>query len=337
MRSWRIGVALFVALALQAQERLCEPLQRAGRDAMNARQYLRAAEQFGEAFDACPEKRSLLLEQAQAYTSARSLDEAIRTAQRYLSGDAGSIPGRLVLANAYLLAQRVKDALAESEAILRDHPDEPAALKVKANAAYLGGDFPTARDTFIRLLDRHPDDEDGAYMLGRIYYQESYLDLAAGQFERVLKLNPSSYKALDNLGLCYQALGDNEKATRYFLAAIKQVETDHVPYEWPYANLADLLLKNDDPQRAYDAAAKAANLNPMSARSFCIGAKALERLGKTELSLNWLQRAVSIDPQMSEAWYVLARVYRKLNQNDQAQQAQQKFLELTAQAPPRRR
>ncbi len=79
-------------------------------------------------------------------------------------------------------------------------------------------------------------------MLGRIYYQEARLDYAVGQFQRVLKINPRSYKAYDNLGLCYEALGDTELAIRYYLAAIKLVEKDHPEYDWPYANLANLLV-----------------------------------------------------------------------------------------------
>ena len=75
-------------------------------------------------------------------------------------------------------------------------PDEAAALKIKGNAAYLLGDLERAKDTFIRLLDRHPADEEGAYMLGRIYYQEGYIDLAIGQFERVRKINPGPIRRL---------------------------------------------------------------------------------------------------------------------------------------------
>ena len=330
------------ALAVQAQELVCDrsvsdPLEREALDAMEAREYPLAEQRFREAFDACPEKRSILLDLAQAQVSGRKFDEAIRTAKRYLASDSDSITGRVILANAYLMALRLKDALAEADAILQDHPDEAAALKIRANAAYLLGEVGTAKDTFIRLLDRHPGDEDGAYMLGRIYYQEGYLDLAIGQFERVLKMNPDSYKALDNLGLCYEAQGDDEVATRYFLTAIKLVEKDHPEYEWPYANLADLLLKTGDPQRAFDAASKAANRNPMSARSFYLGAKALNQLGKTELSLNWLQRAVALNSTSSETWYLLGIVYRKLQQNDKAEEAIGKFRELLAREPSRRR
>lgn len=340
------GLGLFLAavlgIAAQAQDSLCRPsvsasLEKEARNAMSTREYLLAARRFEEAFDACPDSRSILLGLAQAQVLGRQFDKAIRTAKQYLASDWGSVEGRLILANAYFMAQRLKDALAEAERILRDRPEQPAALKIRGNAAYLLGEFDKAKDTFIRLLDRYPADEDGAYMLGRIYYQEGYLDLAIGQFDRVLKINPGSYKALDNLGLCYQALGDADRAMRYFLTAIKLVEKDHPEYEWPYTNVADLLLKNGDAERAFDAAAKASNRNPMSARSFYIGAKALEQLGKTELSLNWLLRAVAVDATSSESWYMLWRVCRKLQLNDKAAEALQTFRELKAKEPAHRR
>ena len=75
----------------------------------------------------------------------------------------------------------------------------------------------------------------------------------------------------------------------------------------------------------------------MSARSFYLGAKALNQLGKTELSLNWLQRAAALNSTSSETWYLLGIVYRKLQQNDKAEEAIGKFRELLAREPVRRR
>ena len=302
----------FIMLAMAAQTTgvPCEALEQQARLAMKARRAPEAAKLFEDALAACPGSPSAML---------------------------GLTEARILLANSYLMSRQPNLALAESERVLRDRPDDPAALKIKANAAYLLGDAGKAIATLIRLLDRHPDDEDGAYMLGRIYYQESQIDLAIGQFERALKTSPRSYKALDNLGLCYVAKGDDQQATRYFLSAIKLVEKDHPEYEWPYVNLAELLLKGNDAKRAFDAASMAANRNPQSARSFYVGAKALEQLGKPELSLNWAQRASALDPGYSDAWYLLARLYRKLGQAEKAKEARQRFAAAKAKEPARRR
>jgi tetratricopeptide (TPR) repeat protein len=273
------------------------------RQAVASRQFEIAAQKFQEAMAACPQDRRLLVE-----TGA-----------------------------ALFMAGRFADARAASEEILRSEPANAAALKIKANAEYFLGRFGQAMDTFITLLDRHPNDEDGAYMLGRIYYQEGHVDQAIGQFERALKLNPNLYKVWDNLGLCWQSQGNNEKAIAHFLRAISLVEKDHPEYDWAYANLADLLVQTGDAERAFAAAAKAANRNPKSARNFYIGAKALDKLGKTELCLNWVQRSAALDPNYSEAQYLLAKVYHRLGQEDKAAEARKKFLELKTKEPGKRR
>jgi tetratricopeptide (TPR) repeat protein len=278
-----------------------------------------------------------LLELSRTYASKRDFDRAISTAQQYLKNDPTSIPGRLTLANAYFMAQRLTEARTLALQILQIEPGQAAALKIKGNAEYLLGDTGSAITTFIDLLDRHPNDEDAPYMLGRIYYQTSMVDQAMGQFQRVLKIDAHSYKAYDNLGLCYEAKGDNDQALRYFLTAVKLVENDHPEYDSAYADLAELLLKTDNAQKAYDAASKAAKRNPYSARNFYLGAKALQQLGKFDLCINWLQRSIALDPNYPEPEYLLAHVYRELGEPEKAEQARKKFLEAKAKAPGPRR
>ena len=278
-------------------------LRQRGRDALVRRQFDAAIHSLEQAQTLCPADRSIPLD----------------------------------LADAYFMAQRFTEARAQADLVLKAEPGDAAALKIKGNADYLLGDFNDAKDVFIELMDRHPGDEEAPYMLGRMYYQEGDIDHAAGMFERVLKLNPSSYKAFDNLGLCYEAKGDNQAAIRYFLTSIKLVQKDHPEYDWPYANLADLLIKTGDNQKAFDAASMAADRNPRSARNFYIGGKALFNLGKADLSLNWLERSAALDPNYPQPLYLLVRVYHKLGQERKSAEAQQKFLAAQAKVPAVRR
>jgi len=298
---------LAFALLLSAQDPCQSPdqstLKQSARDAMQRRQFDPAAQRFQSALVACPADRGLQLE----------------------------------LANAYFMGQHFRQAKEAALQVLRADLGNAAALEIKGNSEYLQGDTPAAIGTFIDLLERHPENQEAAYMLGRIYYQEDNVDQAIGQFERVLRLNAHSYKAYDNLGLCYEAKGDNEKATRYFLTAIKLVEKDHPEYDTAYADLAELLLKTGDNQKAFDAASIAAKRNPASARNFYLGGKALEQLEKTDLALNWLQRSVSLDPTYPQPLYVLARIYHKLGDEQKAADTRKKFLELQAKLPAKRR
>ena len=285
-------ILAFLVAACNATDQV--NLEQSARKAMQTRDFDVAAERFRAALSGCPADRELQLE----------------------------------LGNAYFMGQHFHRAKEIAQQVLRNDPGNPTALEIKANSEYLLGDAGAAIDTFIDLLDKHPENEAAAYMLGRIYYQEDNIDQAIGQFERVLRLNNSSYKAYDNLGLCYEAKGENEKATRYFLTAIKLVEKNHPDYDTAYADLAELLLKTGNAQKAFDAAAAAANRNSTSARNFYLGGKALDQLGKTELALNWLQRSAALDPSYPQPFYLLSRIYHQLGQTQKAEQAQQKFLEL---------
>ena len=278
-------------------------LERSARDAMQKREFDVAARRFQAAYATCPAQRAILLE----------------------------------LANAYFMGQHFRQAKDVALQILRVDSGNAAALEIKGNSEYLEGDSAAAIGTFIDLLERHPRNEDAAYMLGRVYYQEGALDQAIGQFERVLRLNAYSYKTYDNLGLCYEAKGDKDKAARYFLTAIKLVEKTHPEYDTAYADLAELLLKTGDSKKAFDAAAMAANRNPASARNFYLGGKALEQLGKTDLAVNWLQRSAALDPSYPQPLYVLALIYHKLGKEQASAEARKKFREAQAKVSGKRR
>lgn len=289
---------------------------------------MQAAQQLQKAFEACPAQHGVLLDLSDAYTHGRDFAQAIRAAQEFLGIEPKSVTGILVLGNAYFMAARFQEARHQAERALELEPDQPTALKLRGNIEYLVGETNRAKDTFMGLLDQHPDDAEAAYMLGRIYYQEGRIDYAMGQFQRVLKLDPQSYKAYDNLGLCYEARGETDMAIRHFLTAIKLVDKEHPDYDWPYANLANLLLQTGDANEAFAAASKAADRNPNSARNFYIGGKALCKLGKTDLCVNWLERSVSLDPNYPDPLYLLAKAYGQLGQQQKAKETLEKFREV---------
>lgn len=66
-------------------------------------------------------------------------------------------------------------------------------------------------------------------------------------------------------------------------------------------------------------------------------AKALEHLDKAEQSLNWAQRAAALDADYSDAWYLMARLYRKLGREEKAEEARQRFLAAKAKEPVQRK
>lgn len=284
-----------------------------------------AANLLRQAWRACPQRGGLLLQGARMLLAGGEHQLAGEAALEYLDLHPDSVPALEVQATSDLMAQRFERALATSAEILRHAPRNPTAMKVRGNALYLLGQPSRAQAAFLRLLDLNPSDSDGAYMLGRIYYEDQRFDLAAAQFQKVIRLDPRSYKAYDNLGLCFEALGDAERAIRHYLAAIQIVEQDRPEYDWPYANLANLLIEENDPQRGFDAASTAARLNPESARNFFLGGKALTRLGRHREAVRWLERSAALDRDYPQPLYLLGQTYQRLGNQELAERSFKAF------------
>jgi tetratricopeptide (TPR) repeat protein len=295
-------VPLLLVLALSTGQE-CQDLVARGRDAYERRAYADSASIFTTAVASCSASEPLLLALAQAQLLARQVPAALDTLERVL-------------------------------ALNRDNVD---ALKVQARALYLSGRDADAERALTAARARAPADDEIAYDLGRMCYQQNRFHEAAMQFQRAIALNPRSHKAYDNLGLATEALGDVPQAIRYYLKAIELVHTDHPHYDVVYANLADLMIKLGEFRKAFDLAAEAAQRNADDARNLFLTGKALVKMERFDLSLKWLERAVALDPSYPEPRYLLAQTYRWLGRAADADRELNAFREARARAPARRR
>lgn len=247
----------------------------------------------------------------------------------------------LISARRHLATQQFAEALTTVEQYLLKQPDNPEAWRLKGDVSYLLGNDTAAEQAFLSALRINPQFDEAHYSLGRLYYQQSRYEAAIQQFQKVLALRPASYKAYDNLGLCLEHLGKPDQAIRHFLKAIEMVDKEAPAYDWPYANLANLLLnraeKPADNKTAFDLAAEAAQRNPNSARNYYLAAKALTRLDQSEKSLRWLRRSIELDPEYPEPHYLLAQQLRKQGKSEEAQAEFARFKLLRDKAPAKQR
>jgi len=272
----------------------------------------------------------------QAYDERR-YEQAALHFTRAMTACGPSAPLVLALGQAQLLAERPADAVATVERIPADDPDHVRALKVKARALYLLHRDPDAEETLKRAAARAPADAEIPYDLGRIYYQQNRYAEAAESLRRATTLDPNAYRAWDNLGLASEALGDVAQAQQHYLKAIALVHTDHPRYDVVYANFADLLIKMGNYQRAFDLAAEAAERNPDDPRNLFLAGKALDQLGRSDLSVPWFEQAVALNADYPDPYYRLAQAYRRLGRAADAERALKAFQAAAARAPKERR
>jgi tetratricopeptide (TPR) repeat protein len=240
---------------------------------------------------------------------------------------------RLQAVEKHLVAQEFPQALASVDAFLQQQPRHVGALKLKGDIHYLLAQDSSAEQAFSKAISIDPKHTQAHYALGRLYYQQSRYPLAIEQFNKVLQLAPGFYKAHDNLGLCFEHLGEHDSAIRHFLKAIDLVHKEFPEYDWPYANLANLLINRAEYKQAFNLAVEAAQRNPNSARNYYLAAKALTKLDQAPKSERWLQRSIELDPEYPEPRYLLARLLQQQGKTAEAEREFARFRELRDKAP----
>lgn len=231
----------------------------------------------------------------------------------------------------------LRQAITPLEAALHHCANRNLVRVELAKVHYLLAEDQRAEELLTTVLASEPGHEEARYSLGRVYYQQSRYEPARAEFQAIVSRNPGSYRAHDNLALCLEALNQQDAAIRHFLKAIALVHESQPDYDWPYANLASLLMKRGEHRRAFDLAVEAATRNPGNARNLFLTAKALTRLEQWDKSLRWLQQAITLDPDYPEAHYLLAQAYRRLGNLQESSAAFARFKQAHAKAPTRPR
>jgi len=296
-------VILWLLLAVVGSAQDCQETLSAARQAYEQQRYEQAAQHFTRALKACESSAPLLL----------------------------------ALGQAQLLARKPAESLATLDRIPAAHPEYLQALKVKAKAQYLLHRDADAEASLKSAAERAPGDAEIPYDLGRIYYQQGRHAQAAELLRRATTIDPSAYKAWDNLGLATEALGDSAQAQQHYLKAIAIVHKAYPRYDVVYANFADLLIKQGNYQRAFDLAAEAAERNPDEPRNFFLAGKALVQAGRSDIAVRWFERSIVLNPDYPEPHYLLSQAYRKIGRDADADRELKLFQEAAARAPKERR
>ena len=167
------------------------------------------------------------------------------------------------------------------------------------------------RVQLTRLDAKHPDQPVHLYWLARLDYFQRLYDAAVEKLKRVVKLDPTSVRGYDNLGLSYDMLGLTDEAQSAFSTATSLNRKQPHPSPWPPDNQGYLLFRVQKFREAEDSLRESLQYNPDFALAHYHLGRVLEKLGRDEAAAEEYKSAAALDAKFPEPLYSLGLLYRR--------------------------
>jgi superkiller protein 3 len=170
--------------------------------------------------------------------------------------------------------------------------------------------------------------------LAKLDYDARAYTAAISRLRLVIELDPNMMRAYNNLGLCYDSLGQFDEAIQNFTRAIELNRKQEHPSAWPPLNLAVSLIPLSRFDEAVARLHEALSYNPEFPQAHYELGLVLEKERKFEEAIASLQRAIELDPLYPEPHYTLGRIYQRQGKREEAQEQIEKFKKLRQEPPP---
>lgn len=267
-----------------------------------------------------PKRAGVALLQAQAYAQAEDFPEAEKALRRNLALEP-TVNAHLLLAAFLLDRGRAEDARAEIEKAVEIAKETPERLMARVQLANLNvntGRIDEAEQVMLVALKEAPENSDLVLQLARFYALLGKVDKAEDLLVEHAARNPKDVAPLVQLASFYQRVGKNDKALQ---TTRKALELD--PNSEPVlTQQAEFLMETSDKdpsaaERARTTLKQVLERNPQSIYGLFTEAKFLLLEGKDQEAADRLRRVIDEQPS-SNAHFLLATAYGRLNQLDQA-------------------
>jgi len=233
----------------------------------------------------------------------------------------------------FLDGQYLNSAIAWKKAEAIAPLDDPT--KFSLAMAYLRLNRPDwGRDELQRLSQGDPKNPLYLYWLAKLDYDARAYTPAISRLRRVIELDPTMMRAYNNLGLCYDALGQFDEAIQSFTRAIELNRGQKQPSAWPPLNLAVSLISLNRLDEAVARLHEALSYNPQFPQAHYELGLVLEKERKFEEAIAPLQRSIDLDPLYAEPHYTLGRIYQRQGKREEALEQIEKFKKLRKETSP---
>jgi adenylate cyclase len=217
----------------------------------------------------------------------RMFSKAVELDPMYARAYAGIADCDSFLALQYHEGVAIDSILATSAQALTLDAGVAEAHASRGLALSLAQRYEEAMGEFEQAIRLDPNSFEAHYFYGRACFAQNRLEQAAALFERAAELKPDDYQSVAFLTMIYRSIGRDREIDAAARKAVERAEQE-------------LTVHPENPRPAY------------------LGANCLLLIGERDRAMEWLSRALAIDPDDIMTQYNVACMYTKLRDFDRA-------------------
>jgi len=224
--------------------------------------------------------------------------------------------------------QKFSESVSEVDAALQEDPNMVPALILKARLATFAHRPDVAKGCLITAITVDPTSEEAHFYLGLLYYTQNDFMLAISPLQTAQKLSPKNPLPAFYLAMTQEARGDESKALELYqqaenLSPEKSPQTAEILVAY-----GRFLLSLGRTEDGIEKGLRAIEADPKSRDAHYGLAKGLDHKGDFKNAALEGERALTLTefgPSDAQIHFLLANLYRKLNQPDLAKAHLEKF------------
>jgi tetratricopeptide (TPR) repeat protein len=287
-----------------------------------------AEQEFRKAVEEAPANGQFVASLTKLYVAGSQPNAALEVIRSYTKVCGVTALGYALEAEVLFQQRHYDDAMGAIIASIKLYPDNARMHQLLGLLLLMKRDETDASSELQKAERIDPNSADIHYFYGRTLYLSGHYAEARDQFLACLKIDPHYRKALENVGLSYQAVNDYANAARYFQQAIEREKTENTKHGEPFGYYGAMLMEIGQRKQALPVLQAGVEASPRSlVVNFELG-RVLFALDQLQQAQHFLQVAENLDPRYAQTHYLLGRLYNQQKRASEADQEFKKFQEL---------
>jgi tetratricopeptide (TPR) repeat protein len=225
--------------------------------------------------------------------------------------------------------RRFSEAVSEVDSALHENPYMVPALVLKARLATFAHRSDVAKSCLITAITVDPRSEEAQFYLGALFYEQNDFDLAISPLQQAQALSPENPLPVFYLAMTHEARRDETEALDLYERAENLSPEKSLLRAEILVAYGKFLLSLGRTQDSLEKERSAIEIDSESREAHYEFAKGLDQKGDFKNSVLEGERALALrglDTSDAQIHYLLARLYRKLNQPALAKMHLEEFL-----------